>query len=183
MTDSRWKRLDIDDEDAVTRKHEQARVEREAQAEVERRAAADRAAEEESTRRTESQRRAAEAANAEAEAIERRTRAVGERLAQRKTRVQDARKRKSAKDTANKVIAALNHNKYWDDLHEGVDAIMQAVEDAGFEIGKAGVSTSVSENGTRKIYGLELDADDNYGLSISTYQMHSGRWEITAYVS
>ena len=97
----------------------------------------------------------------------------------RKATVAATRGRKKALADANKAIDKIT-KKYWDDLDEGVNAIFQACVDAGFEY--TGTERRIIPSG-RIVYPFSLEGDDKYGLAVSTYQMQSGRWELTAYVS
>lgn len=175
--------LEVDDDDGslrlVARRAEEA-THRAAAEEAGRRAEAERDAQAAEESMQASRNRRIEM-DREAEAQERRNAASRERVALKKAKAA-AHSRKSAKDKANNELHKLNYNHYWKTKADGMEAMRHACRDAGFTVtGEIWNESGDLESG-RATSMLDLGGDE-YGLTITWYQMPSGRWELVAYVN
>lgn len=178
---SRFSYLEIDDlpTSAELADREAARLRQEAQEAEEARIAHAHAIDAEHLRA----RRAAEAAQAEAEAVERRNAALQARSGLRKAKARSARDRRSAKEQANKAIEKIIGRNYLRDKVATEDAIFDACREAGYEVGDL-ANTTEHHGNVREVYPLlHLEGGETHYLNISTYEMESGNWEFVAYVS
>lgn len=171
--------LEVDDDDGslrlVARRAEEA-THRAAAEEAGRRAEAERDAQAAEESMQASRNRRIEM-DREAEAQERRNAASRERVALKKAKAAAAHSRKSAKDKANNELHKLNYNHYWKTKADGMEAMRHACRDAGFTVtGEIWNESGDLESG-RATSMLDLGGDE-YGLTITWYQMPSGRWEL-----